>query len=79
MLSAIGAGPGTDTRLQLHSVLTGGKRRITAELSQPPPAAAAGGASREPVLKLQKVMTPLDLRAAGHCGGSLAHESRLED
>jgi hypothetical protein len=61
MLSAIGAGPQADARLQLHSVLTGGKRRITAELSQPPPAAAAAaaGATREPVLKLQKVMTLL--------------------
>lgn len=41
-----------DARLQLHSVLAGGKRRVTAEFSQ----AAQDGAAA--ALKLHSVSTP---------------------
>lgn len=49
MLSGLGVGGAADARLQLHSVLAGGKRRITAEFSQ----AAQDGAAA--ALKLQAV------------------------
>jgi hypothetical protein len=46
MLSGLGVAGAADTRLQLHSVLAGGKRRVTAEFSQ---------AGQTAALKLQKV------------------------
>jgi hypothetical protein len=49
MLSELGVAGAADARLQLHSVLAGGKRRITAEFSQ---AAQQGAAA---ALKLQAV------------------------
>jgi hypothetical protein len=49
MLSGLGVGGAADARLQLHSVLAGGKRRITAEFNQ---AAQQGAAA---ALKLQAV------------------------
>jgi hypothetical protein len=49
MLSGLGVDGAADARLQLHSVLAGGKRRVTAEFCQ----AAQDGAAA--ALKLQSV------------------------
>jgi hypothetical protein len=49
MLHALGAAGQADGRVMLHSVLAGGKRRITAELAH---TAQEGG---QPLLQLQKV------------------------
>jgi hypothetical protein len=46
MLSGLGVAGAADTRLQLHSVLAGGKRRVTAEFSQ---------AGQTAALQLQRV------------------------
>lgn len=52
VLSALGASGQADGRLLLHSVLSGGKRRLTAELRQ------AMTAECGPVLQLQRVRPP---------------------
>jgi hypothetical protein len=50
MLHALGAAGQADGRIALHSVLAGGKRRITAELSHS--SEQEGG---QPMLQLQRV------------------------
>lgn len=49
MLHALGAAGQADGRLMLHSVLAGGKRRITAELAHMPQQ------DGQPLLQLQRV------------------------
>lgn len=52
MLTALGASGQADARLLLHSVLAGGKRRITAEISQAP---LGGSHGSLPMMQLNKV------------------------
>lgn len=69
MLSGLGVTGAADARLQLHSVLAGGKRRVTAEFSQ----AAKDGAAA--ALKLRTVSGRHDLllacRLQLHCWPAL--------
>jgi hypothetical protein len=53
MLSGLGVCGAADARLQLHSVLAGGKRRVTAEIRQAPQEGAAAA------LKLHSVSTSI--------------------
>ena len=69
MLSGLGVTGAADARLQLHSVLAGGKRRVTAEFSQ----AAKDGAAA--ALKLRTVSGRHDVllacRLQLHCWPAL--------